>query len=1042
MAWPGITDYTEAIQNPDLCFKGTDLETGVLATNQRGMPLVFSGAFASVYQVSVGGRKYAVRCFTREVEEKVQQTRYNQLSDYLIKVLPPSFVHFRYVERGISVRGDWYPIVKMDWVEGKSLSSFVGSRLNEPDTLQRIAAQWRGGPVASLRGLRIAHNDLQHGNVMVQGDGNIRLVDYDGIFLPRFRGERSPELGHTNYQHPLRKAEDYDAYVDNFPSLVIYLSLLAIAADPGLWSFHNEDNLILTQNDYAAPGSSEVFKRLKSSPDSAVIELAGSLEKYCALPVEEVPDLETILDGDTRIEPGGPPPDEQGYRDLLQEQLPQGPTHTLSSDASLSGLTLSDGANLVSLDRVLAADTTAYTASVANSVASVRVTPTVNHQGATVTVEGDHVGSGSASPAFALTEGASKAISVVVTAQDGVTTATYTIKVTRQPSSDASLSGLRLSDGANEVSLDRVFAAATTDYAASVANSVASVTPTVNHQGATAAVEGARVRSGSASRAIDLSAGKSRAISVVVTAQDGVTRRTYTIMVKRQPKIPIWLKLLLAGAAIILTAWLIQTNLISLAGPAPESETPTATPMQDSTAVAATATPIPTMASATPIPTALPTATRVPPTPIIPPQPADYWIGRSLYSYEWNEETKEWEPFLKYTLTTHTPTATPSSTPFPTRTPTPVPTATPTHTPTATPIPTPLPTRTQTPVPTNTPTPTSTPTPTATPTLTPTPTSTPVPPTATPTHTPTATATPTVTPTPLPSGELEVSAFALNVGESVRVTVGKLRSVRWYYLKVTDHVGVDACGATTSIEFSQPMTVIIKGCLPGEAEVVLLDSSTHAQLAVVQLTVQAPPPVITIATKGREVEGLEELILRAEGSNFESIRWSGPGRFTSPDSLNTVWYAPPAQYEHWTVEVSVIATNSEGVSTQAVIRFKVKAVPRPPTPVPTPEPHTLPVEAPVLEQINRDVLTITWKAPCQNCGEFITWELTIRKIDEAGNEVVIKLETSHEIQLMSAEPGATYEVRVRARYTTGISEWSPIGRLTIPQASPTPTARH
>ena len=261
-------------------------------------------------------------------------------------------------------------------------------------------------------------------------------------------------------------------------------------------------------------------------------------------------------------------------------------------------------------------------------------------------------------------------------------------------------------------------------------------------------------------------------------------------------------------------------------------------------------------------------------------------------------------------------------------------------------------------------------------------------------------------------------------------------------MKVTDHVGVDACGHTTSIEFSQPMTVIIKGCLPGEAEVVLLDSSTHAELAAVQLTVLAPPPVITITTKGREVEGLEELILRAEGSNFESIRWSGPGRFTSPDSLNTVWYAPPAQFQPWTVEVSVIATNSVGVSTEAVIRFKVKAVPRPPTPVPTPEPHTLPVEAPVLEQIGRDVLSITWKAPCRNCGEFITWELTIRKVDEAGHEVVIKLETSHEVQLLSAEPGTTYEVRVRARYTTGISEGSPIGRLTIPESSPTPTARH
>ena len=245
MAWPGITDFSEAVQNPRVCFKGADLESGTAAVNRRGMPLVYSGAFACVYQVSAGGRTYAVRCFTREVKD--QQARYNALSEYLAAVFPPSFVQFEYVERGIGVRGSWYPVVRMEWVDGEPLSSYVGDNANDPDALRRTAAQWRGGPTASLRGLGIAHNDLQHGNVMVQSDGRLRLVDYDGMFLPRFRGERSPELGHKNYQHPLRTADDYDAYVDHFPALVVYLSLLAIAADPVLWAdFNNEDNLIFT----------------------------------------------------------------------------------------------------------------------------------------------------------------------------------------------------------------------------------------------------------------------------------------------------------------------------------------------------------------------------------------------------------------------------------------------------------------------------------------------------------------------------------------------------------------------------------------------------------------------------------------------------------------------------------------------------------------------------------------------------------------------------------------------------------------------------
>ena len=53
-----------------------------------------------------------------------------------------------------------------------------------------------------------------------------------------------------------------------------------------------------------------------------------------------------------------------------------------------------------------------------------------------------------------------------------------------------------------------------------------------------------------------------------------------------------------------------------------------------------------------------------------------------------------------------------------------------------------------------------------------------------------------------------------------------------------------------------------------------------------------PQPIVAITTKGREVHGGEELILRATAENYASVRWSGPGRFVSPEALNTVWYAP------------------------------------------------------------------------------------------------------------------------------------------------------
>ncbi len=98
----------------------------------------------------------------------------------------------------------------------------------------------------------------------------------------------------------------------------------------------------------------------------------------------------------------------------------------VSSNADLSALSLSSGI----LDQPFDPDVTSYTADVVNEVASIAVTPTVADGTATVTVNGTLVSSGTASGAIALSVG-DNTINVVVTAQDGITTKTYTVTVTR-----------------------------------------------------------------------------------------------------------------------------------------------------------------------------------------------------------------------------------------------------------------------------------------------------------------------------------------------------------------------------------------------------------------------------------------------------------------------------------------------------------------------------------------------------------------------------------------------------------------------------------
>ena len=311
MPLPPLVDYSDAVQNPLVCFN--DPELAELAAGRpdphpdKGTPLVYSGNFAAVYPIVCGGVKYALRCFTREVNEpEKRRERYQRLSNFFILINSGAFVDYRYYERGIRVKGEWYPTIRMEWVEGSRLDKFVEDNLSWPDKIREVCDQLLKVN-HDMKTLFIAHNDLQHGNLMVQEDGNIRLVDYDGFFLPQFQGQPSPELGHAQYQHPLRKADDYGEYVDNFPALVLYLSLMALSADPGLWQrFYTQDNLILTRADYADPANSECFRALKNSPDATIRHLADYLEQCCSMPVDQVPDLEEILSG--APQPSSPAP--------------------------------------------------------------------------------------------------------------------------------------------------------------------------------------------------------------------------------------------------------------------------------------------------------------------------------------------------------------------------------------------------------------------------------------------------------------------------------------------------------------------------------------------------------------------------------------------------------------------------------------------------------------------------------------------------------------------------------------------------------------
>ena len=141
---------------------------------------------------------------------------------------------------------------------------------------------------------------------------------------------------------------------------------------------------------------------------------------------------------------------------------------SLSTDATLRGLTLS-GVDF----GTFASDTESYSATVPYRLNQTAVIPTVNHSGARYVTKRGGVTDADGTVSLAV---GSNVISVVVTAEDGSTTKTYTVSVTRAaPSTDATLKGLSLSV-VNVGPVDYgTFASDTESYMATVAYDVAQV---------------------------------------------------------------------------------------------------------------------------------------------------------------------------------------------------------------------------------------------------------------------------------------------------------------------------------------------------------------------------------------------------------------------------------------------------------------------------------------------------------------------------------------------------------------------------------------
>ena len=191
-----------------------------------------------------------------------------------------------------------------------------------------------------------------------------------------------------------------------------------------------------------------------------------------------------------------------------------------STDATLSAISAVDNRGVgLPLSPTFNSAITEYAVPVESAVPSITLTATKNHSGATVqwlSASDTELATTAAYAVNPLAEGVT-VLKVKVTAQDTITTKTYTITITRAAvaSSDATLSELTLSG----VTLKPTFVSGTTSYTASVVNSVTSttVTATPTDSGASAVISPTDADSTTNGHQVSLGVGDTE-ITVEVTA--------------------------------------------------------------------------------------------------------------------------------------------------------------------------------------------------------------------------------------------------------------------------------------------------------------------------------------------------------------------------------------------------------------------------------------------------------------------------------------------------------------------------------------------
>lgn len=289
MNYPSIGEYNQVIQKRG----GNSFRTlnGINIIPSRTTPikvyLFGSGAYAVVFKGVLNGNTYAIRCFLSAENETIE--RYKNICKYLSNLNSSWKTECEFLNDEITVNGKTFPVLKMEWLNGVLINEFVMQNLSNNNTLSELQNKLVSIS-QDLENNKVGHGDLQCGNIIISGNSTnfqVKLIDYDGMYVPDLAFKKSIEKGRSEFQHPKRTFNNFSPEMDRFSFWVMITALEALKIDKALWrevmqgGFNTLDNFLFTIQDFINPNQSALFNRLYKLNSSNLNFYLDKLKWFC-----------------------------------------------------------------------------------------------------------------------------------------------------------------------------------------------------------------------------------------------------------------------------------------------------------------------------------------------------------------------------------------------------------------------------------------------------------------------------------------------------------------------------------------------------------------------------------------------------------------------------------------------------------------------------------------------------------------------------------------------------------------------------------------